>query len=120
MSSYYKCRACNYLTKNKEYAGFHTRNLCKATKFRSEYEGTGGLIYFSKNGKTSSFGKWYESEEKLLKMFDGHEVKSQYFYNCDYEFTRLRHRAIQLGLVSSDCPDTIVRNDSAEELFTDF
>jgi len=120
MTSYYKCRVCNYLTKNKEYADFHTRNLCKATEFQSEYEGKGGLIYFSKNGKTSSFGKWFESEEKLLDMFRDHEVKFRYFYNCDSEFTRLRHRAVQLGLVSPDCPSTIIRNDSAEHLFNEF
>lgn len=119
MTSYYKCH-CGYSTKNKEYAGFHNHKLCQATEFKSEYEGAGGLIYFSKNGKTSSFGKWYESEEKLLTTFAGHEVKFQYYYNCDMEFTRLRSRAVQLGLVSSESPSMIVRNDSAEHLFNDF
>lgn len=120
MTSYYKCRACDYITKNQEYANFHTHKLCKATEFTSEYDGKGGLIYFVKHGKTSSFGKWYESEEKLLATFAGHEVQFQYFYNCDREFTRLRSRAIQLGLVSGDSPSVIIRNDSAENLFNDF
>lgn len=120
MSVFYKCRACDYSTKNKEYAGFHKRKLCQATEFKSEYDGTGGLIYFVKNCKTSSFGKWYESEEKLLATFAGHELQVKYFYNCDREFTRLWSRAVHLGLVSTECPSLIVRNDSAEKLFTDF
>jgi len=120
MTSYYKCVFCDYSTKNKEYAGFHKHNLCQTVEFPSEYDGKGGLIYFIKNKKTSSFGKWYESAEKLLATFSGHEVQFRYFYNCDMEFTRLQSRAVQLGLVSSECPSMIVRNDSAEHLFNDF
>jgi hypothetical protein len=119
VSKYYKC-PCGYLTKNKEYAGYHTRDGCKAIEYPSVFEGKSGLIFFSKSGKQSLFGKWYESEEKLFETYDGHEVKFRYFLNCDYDFIKLQTKARKHGLVSIDSPTTVVRNDSAENLFENF
>jgi hypothetical protein len=80
----------------------------------------GGLIFLSKSGKTSTFGKWYESEYKLLEKYRVHDVKFRYFSNCDRDFIKLRFCAQSLGLVSGDNPSLIVRNDSAENLFDRF
>ena len=121
VSTFYKC-PCGYLTKNKEYAGFHThtRDGCRASEYSSIYEGMSGLIFFSKSRKTSLFGKWYESEDKLFETYPEHEVKFLYVLNCDKEFIKLQFCAQSLGLVSVDSPSLIVRNDSAENLFDRF
>jgi hypothetical protein len=80
----------------------------------------GGLIFLSKSGKTSMFGKWYESEEKLFETYHDHEVKFRHFLNCDKDFIKLQFCAKSLGLVSGDSPSLTVRNDSAENLFDRF
>ena len=119
VTSFYRC-PCGYITKNKEYAGFHTYDGCRTTEYTSAYEGMAGLIFFSKSGRSSLFGKWYESEDKLFATYPDHEVKFRYFLNCDKDFIKLQFCARSLGLVSVDSPSLIVRNDSAENLFERF
>jgi hypothetical protein len=119
VSKYYKC-PCGYITKNKEYAGYHTRDGCKAIEYPTLYEGMSGLIFFAKSGKNTLFGKWYESEEKLFATYDNYEVKIRYFLECDREFIKMQSRAKSRGLVSGDSPTLIVRNDSAENLFDNY
>ncbi|AGE56252.1 hypothetical protein PBCVNEJV1_302L [Paramecium bursaria Chlorella virus NE-JV-1] len=119
MTSFYYC-ACGYSTKNEEYANFHKFNDCKAFKFDSAFEGLGGLIFLSKNDRSSIFGKWFGTTEALEQAFADHDLKYRYFDNCDRAFSKLQTKARNQGLVSNDSPSLIVRNDSADQLFEDF
>jgi hypothetical protein len=115
MTSYYKC-SCGYITKNSEYASFHSNNNgCNAVEYKSFFDGTEGLIAMIKNQKTSKFIKWYGSEESLLDTYNG--VKYRFSTNCDREFIKMVTNAVHEGIVATyDVNSPIVRNDSAERL----
>jgi hypothetical protein len=112
---FYRC-SCGYITKNKEYADFHSnRQGCNAVEYPSAFAGAGGLIAMIGHSKTSKFIKWYASEQSLLETYTG--VKYRYSSDCDREFIKLVTNAVHGGIVSTyDVNSPIVRNDSAERL----
>jgi len=113
---FYRC-SCEYITKNKEYADFHSnRQGCTAVEYPSAFAGTGGLIAMIGHSKTSKFIKWYASEQSLLETYA--DVKYRYSFNCDREFIKLVTNAVHGGIITTyDVNSPIVRNDSAERLF---
>jgi len=118
MTSFYKC-CCGYTTKNKEYATFHANhaNDCDVREFKSAFPDSGGLIAMVKHAKTTTFIKWYGSEESLVAAHGN--VKYKFAKNCDLDYVRLRTEAVHDGIIMTyDADAPIIRNDSAERLFT--
>ncbi|AGE54740.1 hypothetical protein PBCVKS1B_639R [Paramecium bursaria Chlorella virus KS1B] len=120
-TSYYHC-ICGYSTKNEEHKNFHQQSpTCRVYEKKSCFEGRVGIIYkaTSKYGKHKSFfGKWFESEEELRKLNSNYDIEAKVVDNCDIAYVKLITKAEQTGLLSSDNNIPMIRNGSADQLFS--
>ena len=121
MTHYYYC-ICGYSTKNEENKNYHQRaQTCRVYTRKSYFEGRSGILYkaTSKYGKHKSFfGKWFDSEEELRKSNPNYDIEVKVVENCDIAYIKLITKAGQNGLISSDNNIPIIRNDSADQLFS--